>query len=166
MPNLVGFVNKNFSPMTSWFRDQQVPAKNVNSGFQIWTCSRTISKHKIQGQAKCQMAGVYTLPIYIVNMNHTMIKSGWMDQVIQRGRKLRYSDQYNYNKCIIVAIPIFSQFMLMSVPRNLENAPVQVLIQLRHWENSCTGVSTLIKLQAAGMWAAILLRDSSIDVFM
>ena len=30
------------------------------------------------------MAGVYTLPIYIVNMNHTMIKSGWMDQVIQR----------------------------------------------------------------------------------
>ena len=83
-----------------------------------------------------------------------------------KGRKLRYSDQYNYNKCIIVAIPIFSIPMLMSVPRNLENAPVQVLTQLRHWENSCAGVSPLIKLQAAGMWAAILLRDSSIDVFM
>ena len=53
-------------------------------------------------------------------------------QVIQSGRKLRYSDQYNYNKCIIVTILTFSQFMLISVPRNLENAPVQVLTQLSH----------------------------------
>ena len=53
-------------------------------------------------------------------------------QVIQSGRKLRYSDQYNYNRCIIVTILTFSQFMLISVPRNLENAPVQVLTQLSH----------------------------------
>ena len=61
--NLIGFVSKFFSPMTSWSRDQYVSAKNVHGNFQIWTCSRTLSKNKIQDQAKCQMARTYTLPI-------------------------------------------------------------------------------------------------------
>ena len=37
-PNLIGFVRKKFSPMTSWSRDQQVPAKNAHVDFQIWPC--------------------------------------------------------------------------------------------------------------------------------
>ena len=34
-PNLVGFVNKNVLPMTSWSLDKQVPAKTVHIDFQI-----------------------------------------------------------------------------------------------------------------------------------
>ena len=62
-PNIIGFTRKLFSPMTSRSCDQQVLAKNVDGDFQIWTCPRTISKNKIQGQVKCQMGGAYTLTI-------------------------------------------------------------------------------------------------------
>ena len=59
--------------MTSQSRKQQVPAKNIHGDFQIWTCPRIISKNKIQAQAKCQMAGAYTLPI-MVSFFSTMTK--------------------------------------------------------------------------------------------
>ena len=35
IPNVIGFVSKNFPPITSWTREQQVAAKNVHSDFQI-----------------------------------------------------------------------------------------------------------------------------------
>ena len=62
-PNLIAFVSKYFSPMTSWSRDQQVPVKNVHGDFQVQSCSEAISKNKIQGQARCQLNGAYTLPM-------------------------------------------------------------------------------------------------------
>ena len=46
-PNLVGFVNKNVLPMTSWSLDKQGAAKTVHIDFQILTYSRTIPKNKI-----------------------------------------------------------------------------------------------------------------------
>ena len=33
IPNLIGFVSKNFSPITSWTREWQAAAKNVHSDF-------------------------------------------------------------------------------------------------------------------------------------
>ena len=62
-PKLIGFVNTKFSSMTSWSGDQQVPAKNVHGGFRIRTFYKTIPKNKIQGYAKYQMVGSYTLPM-------------------------------------------------------------------------------------------------------
>ena len=35
-----GFVSKSFSPMTSWLRHLQLPAKDVHGDFQIWIFSR------------------------------------------------------------------------------------------------------------------------------
>ena len=45
--NLIGFINKNVSPMTSWSRDKKALAKDFHGNFEICTCSRTISKNKI-----------------------------------------------------------------------------------------------------------------------
>ena len=47
-PNLIGFVSKKILPMKSWSRDYKVAAKLVQGSFQIWTCSRTISKTKLR----------------------------------------------------------------------------------------------------------------------
>ena len=56
----------------------------------------------------------------------------WALDFIMKTYQIKTYQRINCNKCIIAAILIFSHFTLMLVPQNLENARVQVLIQLRH----------------------------------
>ena len=45
---------------------------------------------------------------------------------------ISYSDQYKLQEVYYINHIDFSQFTPMCVPKNLSNAPAQVLIQLRH----------------------------------
>ena len=67
-------------------------------------------------------------------MNQTFRQESPWDIKIYMYVSFIFHTQINRNskKCIILIILILSQFTAMYVPKNLKNAPAQVLTQLRH----------------------------------